>query len=179
MNELNDFTQDFLAVGGEYANVGNFVFSPFSMHSVLAMLMSGVTVDSTTEKELAFGFGSVPSVYGNLEKLYGQFAKSYKATEVEKNLKFGSRLMTTPKSFTKIDESYKCKIEELYDAEFTKFTLTDSEKDVNDWGKQVTQGRINIILGKFSYHQTIVLYFVIFPVTETIFGIHCITQYYA
>ena len=148
---MNDFTQDFLAVAGEYGNVENFVFSPFSMHSVLAMLMSGVTVDSTTEKELAFGFSSTFAVIKNLEKLYGQFAKIYEGTSAKKNLRFGSRLWTTPKYFPKIDEGYKCKIEELYDAEFTKFTPRDSEKEVNVWVGQVMQGKIKKILGKFSF----------------------------
>ena len=156
VDELNDFTQDFLGarlalVWENSGRLENFVFSPFSMHSVLAMLMSGVTVDSTTEKELAFGFSSTFVVIKNLEKLYGQFTKSYKATEVEKNLKFGSRVWTTTRYFPKIDEGYKCKIEELYDAEFTKFTPRDSEKEVNVWVGQVMQGKIKKILGKFSF----------------------------
>jgi len=39
-NSMNDFTQDFLATAWKEEG-DNFVFSPFSLHSVLAMLTTG------------------------------------------------------------------------------------------------------------------------------------------
>ena len=39
-NSMNDFTQNFLATAWEEEGE-NFVFSPFSLHSVLAMLTTG------------------------------------------------------------------------------------------------------------------------------------------
>ena len=86
---MNDFTQNFMAVCWE--NEGdNFVFSPFSLHSVLAMLTSGATINSDTQEELLNAFG-VHRVIKSLEDAYGQFVKSYKNKQVEKNLKFGNR----------------------------------------------------------------------------------------
>ena len=67
-DSMNDFTQDFLAVA--WKDLGeNFVFSPFSLHSVLAMLTSGATKNSATQKELLDGFGRNQNIQ-LLEKLY-------------------------------------------------------------------------------------------------------------
>ena len=35
---MNDFAQNFLAASGKYKKAENFVFSPLSLHSALAML---------------------------------------------------------------------------------------------------------------------------------------------
>ena len=48
-NSMNDFAQDFLAVAWKEQGEKNFVFSPFSMHSVMAMLTSGASDNSTTQ----------------------------------------------------------------------------------------------------------------------------------
>ena len=149
-DSMTDFTQDFLAVAMKEQGEKNFVFSPFSMHSVLAMLTSGSTDNSTTQKELLNGFGRA-NVIANIEQLYEQFVNSYKGTDVEKNLKFGNRMWTTPRYFPKIDDEYKSKLENLYGAKFAKFAANNPEKEVNDWVKEVTQGKIDKIVGKFSY----------------------------
>ena len=149
-DSMTDFTQDFLAVAMKEQGEKNFVFSPFSMHSVLAMLTSGSTDNSTTQKELLNGFGRA-NVIANIEQLYEQFVNSYKGTDVEKNLKFGNRMWTTPRYFPKIDDEYKSKLENLYGAKFAKFAANNPEKEVNDWVKEVTQGKIDKIVGKLSY----------------------------
>ena len=146
-NSMNDFAQDFLAVAWKEQGEKNFVFSPFSMHSVLAMLTSGASDNSTTQEELLSGFGRAANIE-NLEQIYGQFVKSYKGTDVEKSLKFGNRMWTTPRYFPKIDDDYKSKLENLYGAEFAKFAANNPEKEVNDWVKEVTQGKIDKIVGK-------------------------------
>ena len=47
---MNDFTQEFMR---EIWNEGdNIAFSPFSLHSVIGLLLAGVTVNSTTQMEL-------------------------------------------------------------------------------------------------------------------------------
>jgi len=148
-DSMADFTQDFLSVAMKEQGEKNFVFSPFSMHSVLAMLTSGATDNSTTQKELLNGFGRAQKIE-NLEQLYGQFLKSYKGTDVEKSLKFGNRMWTTPRYFPKIDDDYKSKLENLYGAEFAKFAANNPEKEVNDWGKEVTQGKIDKIVDSVS-----------------------------
>jgi serine protease inhibitor len=70
----------------------NFVFSPFSMHSVLAMLTSGATDNSTTQKELLSGFGRAQKIE-NLEQLYGQFLKSYKGKHFIRSTEFDENLL--------------------------------------------------------------------------------------
>ena len=148
-NSMNDFAQDFLAVAWKEQGEKNFVFSPFSMHSVLAMLTSGASDNSTTQEELLSGFGRAANIE-NLEQIYGQFVKSYRGSDVENNLKFGNRMWTTPRYFPKIDGDYKSKLENLYGAKFAKFAANNPEKEVNDWVKEVTQGKIDKIVGKFS-----------------------------
>ena len=146
-NSMNDFAQDFLAVAWKEQGEKNFVFSPFSMHSVMAMLTSGASDNSTTQEELLSGFGRATNIE-NLEQIYGNYVKSYKGTDVEKNLKFGNRMWTTPRYFPKIDGAYKSKLENLYGAKFAKFAAKNPEKEVNDWVKEVTQGKIDKIVGK-------------------------------
>ena len=47
---MNDFTQDFMR---EIWNEGeNIAFSPFSLHSVIGLLLAGVTPGSKTQMEL-------------------------------------------------------------------------------------------------------------------------------
>merc|ERR1711944_251438 len=139
-DSMNDFTQDFLAVAWE--DLGeNFVFSPFSLHSVLAMLTSGATNSSKTQKELLAGFGRNSKI-DLLEKLYGQFVKDYKTPEIEKTLKFGNRMWTTQKYYPKILEPYKNTISKLYDAEFSKLPAKNGEVEVNNWVSEITKGKI-------------------------------------
>lgn len=149
VNSMNDFAQDFLAVAWKDQGEKNFVFSPFSMHSVLAMLTSGASDNSTTQEELLSGFGRAANIE-NLEQIYGNYVKSYKGTDVEKNLKFGNRMWTTPRYFPKIDDDYKSKLEDLYGAQFAKFAAKNPEKEVNDWVKEVTQGKIDKIVDSVS-----------------------------
>jgi len=147
-DSMNDFTQDFLAVA--FNDLGdNFVFSPFSLHSVLAMLTSGATKGSQTEKELLNGFGRNNKIT-LLEKLYGQFVKDYKTPEIEKMLIFGNRIWTTQRYFPKILQPYKDNIMKLYDAEFLKLPAANGEVDVNNWVKEITKGKITNIIDSVS-----------------------------
>jgi len=147
-DSMNDFTQDFLAVA--FNDLGdNFVFSPFSLHSVLAMLTSGATDGSKTQKELLAGFGR-NGIIELLEKLYGQFVKDYKTPEIEKMLTFGNRLWTTQRYFPKILQPYKEKIMKLYDAEFSKLPAENGEVEINNWVKEITKGKITNIIDSVS-----------------------------
>ena len=133
---MNSFTQNFMAVCWE-SEGDNFVFSPFSLHSVLAMLTSGSKRNSATEIELLDAFGSHRNVQ-SLEQRYGQFVKNYKTPEVEKNLNFGNRIWTSEKYFPNIKETYQKKIENLYDAKIDLLNPTNPEEEVNDWVKNQT-----------------------------------------
>ena len=144
---MNSFTQNFMAVCWE-SEGDNFVFSPFSLHSVLAMLTLGSKRNSETEIELLDAFGSHRNVQ-SLEQRYGQFVKNYKTPEVEKNLNFGNRIWTSEKYFPKIKETYQKKIENLYDAKIDLLNPTNPEEEVNDWVKNQTNGEIDKIIGKY------------------------------
>merc|ERR1712020_79382 len=149
-DSMNDFTQDFLAVAWD--DLGeNFVFSPFSLHSVLAMLTSGATNNSKTQTELLAGFGRNSKIH-LLEKLYGQFVKDYKTPEIEKTLKFGNRMWTTPRYHSKIEQSYQNMIKKFYDAKFEKLPADEKQAvaAVNNWVNETTNGKISNIIGKFS-----------------------------
>ena len=149
-DSIADFTQDFIAVALEELGLKNFLFSPHSMYSVLAMLTSGATGNSTTQSELLSGFGRLANI-GSLEQFHGQVVKSYKGTEVEKTIKLGNGLWTTPRYFSKIEEGYKCKIRHSFGSEFAKLIARNPENEVNDWLKEVTEGKTNKVIGKFSY----------------------------
>ena len=127
----------------------NFVCSPHNMHSLLAMLNSGASDNSNTQSELLASLGRAGNIE-DLKQLNGQFVKSYKGTEVEKNLKFGNRMWIAPKYFPKIDEGYKCTIRYFFGSEFAKLIARNPEKEVNDWVKEVTDGKTNKLIGKFS-----------------------------
>merc|ERR1711971_244308 len=145
-DSMNDFTQDFLAVAWD--DLGeNFVFSPFSLHSVLAMLTSGATNNSETQTELLDGFGRNSKIK-LLEKLYGQFVKDYKTPKLEKTLKFGNRMWTTPRYYSKVLPSYKKTISKFYNATFSKLPVKNGEVEVNDWVSKITKGKITNLDGK-------------------------------
>jgi len=149
-DSMNDFTQDFLAVSWD--DLGdNYVFSPFSVHSVLAMLTTGATKSSETQKELVAGFGRNGKIE-LLEKMYAQFVKDYKnqTLGIDKMLIFGNRVWTTERYFPKILQSYKQSISKFYDAEFMKLNETDGEKDVNEWVEDITEGKITNIIDSVS-----------------------------
>merc|ERR1712209_209547 len=147
-DSMNDFTQDFLAVSWDELG-DNYVFSPFSLHSVLAMLTTGATNGSQTQKELLLGFGRNSKI-DVLEKLYGQFVKDYKTPDIEKMLIFGNRVWTTQRYFPKISEAYKNDIAKLYDAEFLELPAENGEVDINNWVSDITKGKISNIIDSVS-----------------------------
>jgi len=147
-DSMNDFTQDFLAVSWNQLG-DNYVFSPFSLHSVLAMLTTGATNGSQTQKELLLGFGRNSKI-DVLEKLYGQFVKDYKTPDIEKMLIFGNRVWTTQRYFPKILEAYKNDIAKLYDAEFLELPAENGEVDINNWVSDITKGKISNIIDSVS-----------------------------
>merc|ERR1712012_1245423 len=65
---MNDFTQDFLTE--VLTSDDNVVFSPFSLHTALAILTSGATDNSTTQMELLSALGRVQNIQG-LELSFG------------------------------------------------------------------------------------------------------------
>ena len=141
---MNDFSQRFLVAAWDENE--NFVFSPFSLHSVLAMLTTGVTYNSNTQTELLEAFGKAQNIQ-NIEKNYKNLAEQYNNSSIEKILSFGNRLWTTRKYFNKMEQNYLRKIKDLYDADMKFFARENPENYINDWVKKKTNGRINKIIG--------------------------------
>ena len=137
---MHDFSQRFLVTAWDENE--NFVFSPFSLHSVLAMLTTGVTYNSNTQTELLEAFGKAQNIQ-NIEKNYKNLAEQYNNSSIEKILSFGNRLWTTRKYFNKMEQTYLRKIKDLYDADMKFFAKENPENYINDWVKKKTNGRID------------------------------------
>ena len=143
---MHDFSQRFLVTAWDENE--NFVFSPFSLHSVLAMLTTGVTYNSNTQTELLEAFGKAQNIQ-NIEKNYKNLAEQYNNSSIEKILSFGNRLWTTRKYFNKMEQNYLRKIKELYDADMKFFAKENPETYINNWVRRKTNGRINKIIGNY------------------------------
>ena len=145
---INDFTQDFMReIWDEGDNV---VFSPFSLHSVLAILISGVTPGSTTEKELLRALGRVNNVQ-RLEASYERMIDNYKAelASGKWELAIGNKLWTTKNNFQKMNSGYMEKINGIYGASFEELEDKNPEVAINNWVKKITRGKIEKIVGNF------------------------------
>jgi len=147
-NSMNDFTQNFLATAWKEEGE-NFVFSPFSLHSVLAMLTTGSTDNSTTQDELLNTFGRTRNIK-TLEEMYAKYLKNFKGTDVEKNFVFGNKIWTSYDD-SDIEETFQDKIMDLYGAEIDKFAEENPENEINDWVKEMTNGKIDKIIGKYQF----------------------------
>jgi len=149
---MNDFTQDFLAAAGKNGVLGNFVFSPLSLHSTIAMLVSGADNDTDTQSELIGLFGSfgriseIEDQYGNFVKLYNHF----KSIGSKTNLEYGNRLYTTKTYFQNVSTEYLEKIDLVYDATLRPFADENPEGEINDWVNDLTKGRIDRIVESVS-----------------------------
>jgi len=142
-NSMNDFTQNFLAAAWKEEGE-NFVFSPFSLHSVLAMLTTGSTDNSDTQEELLEVFGRTRNIK-TLEEMYAKYLKNFKGTNVEKNFVFGNKIWTSYDD-SEIEEEFKNKIMGLYGAEIDKFAEKNPEDEINDWVNEMTNGKIDKII---------------------------------
>ena len=145
---MHDFSQRFLVAAWDENE--NFVFSPFSLYSVLAVLTMGVTDNSKTQLELLEALGKFQNLQ-NIEKNYRDLAEQYNNSSIDKILSFGNRLWTTRKFFNKMEQNYLRKIKDLYDADMKIFAKENPEKYINDWVKRKTKGRINKIIGNLCF----------------------------
>ena len=146
---INDFTQDFMRELWEEGD--NVVFSPFSLHSVLAILISGVTPGSTTERELLRALGRVNNVQ-RLEASYERMIDNYKVelASGKWELAIGNRLWTTKNNFEKMNSGYMEKISGIYEAGFEQLEDKNPEVAINNWVEKITKGKIDKIVGNFT-----------------------------
>merc|ERR1711988_731793 len=129
---INDFTQDFMRELWDEGD--NVVFSPFSLHSVLSILISGVTQGSNTEKELLLALGRVNNVQ-RLEVIYKRTIDNYKSelASGKWELAIGNRLWMTKNNFQKMNSGYMEKINGIYAAGFDDLDDKNPAVEINDW----------------------------------------------
>ena len=145
---INDFTQDFMRELWDEGD--NVVFSPFSLHSVLSILISGVTPGSTTEKELLLALGRVNNVQ-RLEVIYKRIINNYNSGlgSGKWELAIGNRLWMTKNNFQKMNSGYMEKINGIYAAGFDDLDDKNPAVEINNWVKKITKGKIEKIVGNF------------------------------
>ena len=114
------------------------------------MLTTGSTDNSTTQAELLDALGRSRTIQ-NLEQRYQHFVRDYKDTDVTKILNYGNKFWTSKRYFDKIRGQYLERISSFYDADFSVIKANDPEKEINDWVKVQTKGKIEKIVGKYVF----------------------------
>ena len=149
---MNDFTQDFLTeVLALETNNDNVVFSPFSLHTALAILTSGATDNSTTQRELLSALGRVQNIQG-LELRYKSLLDEYLSMEslVHQMLSFGNGFWTAKRYYGKINGRFLEGLSSLYQIDVQALVSRNPEAQINNWVKQQTQGKIDQIINFVS-----------------------------
>ena len=82
--------------------------------------------------------------------MYAKYLKNFKGTDVEKNFVFGNKIWTSYDD-SDIEETFQDKIMDLYGAEIDKFAEENPENEINDWVKEMTNGKIDKIIGKYQF----------------------------
>ena len=67
-------------------------------------------------------------------------------------LDYENRIYTNKKYFDRISTKYIKKIDEVYDASLRPFADKQPDKEINDWIKKLTKGKIKNIVGKNLNH---------------------------
>ena len=140
---INDFSQDMLA--DLWNKNGNVVFSPFSLHTSLAMLTSGSTDGSVTQDELLKALGRFPNIQG-LENHYFKLLKDYSTTN-HHPLSFGNKMWTKSPYFEQIDGRFFERLDAIYMADIDILSSSNPVKQINNWIEEVTKGKITELIG--------------------------------
>jgi len=138
-NTINDFTQDFLTQA--YSETENLVFSPFSLHTALAILTSGASDNSTIQSELLLALGRVQNIQG-LELRYKSLLNEYLELE---QLSFGNGFWTAKRYYEKINGKFLEGLSSLYQIDVQALTQRPVEQ-INNWVKKQTKGKIDNII---------------------------------
>lgn len=144
---IHDFTQAFLVQAWD-SEGANFVFSPFSLHTALAILTSAATDNSTTQSELLSALGRVKGIQ-SLENRYAALIDDYLKNTGEV-LSFGTKCWTSQEIFRKISGRFTEKMEGLYDVTIDVLQGKNPENDINQWVNEKTKGKIDKIIGKIT-----------------------------
>ena len=72
-------------------------------------------------------------------------------------LEYENRMYTHKKHFDRISTEYLKKIDEVYDASLRPFADENPDKEINDWIKKLTKGKIKKFAGKnLNYVHSII-----------------------
>jgi len=147
LNAIQDFTQEvYLQLASSQQNE-NFVFSPLSLHSALAMVYLGARPDSTTYKELQSGLGALNNP-DQLKDSYKDYIKFL--IEQKSSVKYGNHIWLK-ENYT-IKEEYKNTVENYMNAKISNidFQSLDAASEVNEWVSGITNGKIDQLVDSFS-----------------------------
>ena len=167
-SSVHDFTQTMLTQVWSESNV---VFSPLSIHAALAILTSGATDNSATQRELLNALGrsnniqAIENFYHNIfsdlrnnvvsangtiivmymtVKSYGVLFKADKKYPVS----IGNKVWTS--QFWQIRDSFEQRASRNYDADVELLDESPSvaANQVNQWVSSVTRGKITNLVGE-------------------------------
>ena len=144
---LEDFTQAMYLYMVQHTDSPNFVFSPLSIHSSLAMLYLGTTKGSETEDELATAMGVINSSpfiklgYKNVVETYSK----------EQNFLYGNNFWVQEGFRVKPQFKKTVKDNMNSDVEVIDFGNRNSVDIVNSWVSRMTGGKITDIVKEFSF----------------------------
>merc|ERR1711935_594056 len=125
----------------------NFVFSPLSIHSAMAMLFLGATTNSDTQLELRKALGNLGASPCVVSLLYRQIVQSYKG---QGTFLYGNRIWIN-EDFD-INREYEKGVEDYFDASIgnVNFKEPASIAMVNDWVSNITNEKITQLVEEFS-----------------------------
>lgn len=150
---VHDFSQNMLVQ--LWKGSGNVVFSPFSLHTTLAMLTSGATDGSATQTELLSALGRFPNIQG-LERQYTKLLTDY-SNDPDHPMSFGNKMWTRRQFFNEIRGKFFERLDSIYRADIEILSDTDPAEQINRWVGQVTKGKINHLLDSVSSDTVLML----------------------
>ena len=124
----------------------NFVFSPLSLHSALAIIYFGTTDGSITQTELWTALGGLL----NEDKIKSGYKNLVKDYNGRKSILYGNHLWVADTFNMK--ESYERLIREKMNAQLSNadFKSDETVQDINGWVKNITKGNINSLVREIS-----------------------------
>ena len=168
-SSINEFAQMFYVKYKESkSKESNLVFSPLSIHVALAMLASGATEGSSTQKELLKVLGNPKSIR-DLEEEYVKLINAYNKDKgghygkISNALELANRVWMTRAEKTNVKQSYKDLMRDSYSIDLAELPENDPANAVNDWVKEKTKGKIEKLFEDLSrdtkFLLTNVIYF--------------------
>jgi len=146
---MRQFHENLYQVLGENGN-GNLVYSPYSIHTAMTMVLIGSPGNSTTYTELAKALGiQESSVIGhNYRNLYDNYKN------LDKNVQIELAYKTYVDEGFVIKPTYKEYLKEFFKAELETLEFNNAQKaadEINDYVSDATKGLITEIANPSSF----------------------------